>query len=418
MLPPTHWIESYVSWATKRSPLTPAHFHEAIAYTLAACAIAGRICVRTPQGRIYPNLYTLLLGKTSVYAKTVAMDLGQELAALSMIDDRVINSVFTPESIIGELAGEKPTNLTKLSEWQQQHWKDSSRWGACRMFRLDEAGVFFNALRRDYNAGLQDLWMKFYDCPPVVERTTFSHGLHVIEQPVLSCLFATTPASIAPMIRDQALWLQGFWPRWNFCVGAGFTDFVHSIQEEPTEALYKGLLNLGNNRFGRWTADKPLIVPVDDQVMLDYGTVLEGNRKRTFEGADGYMEAALSRLHTKRMKLALILAAFDDEPKVTMEQWAATAKPVKQIELDMVEALVQCRKTEKAQQEDAVLRFIRARGGKATLRDIQRHMHQAQIELKPLFDGLIGSGSCEIQKDGRVSWLCLVGDGSGSTLSL
>lgn len=414
MLPPTHWIDAYVSWATKRSPLTPTHFHEAIAYTLAACAIAGRICVRTPQGRIYPNLYTLLLGKTSVYAKTVAMDLSQELAGKAMIDDRVINSVFTPESIIGELAGEKPTNLAKLSDTQQQHWRDSARWGACRMFRLDEAGVFFNALRRDYNAGLQDLWMKFYDCPPLVERTTFVHGLHVIEQPVLSCLFATTPASIAPMIRDQAMWLQGFWPRWNFCVGAGYTDFVHSVYESPAEDLRKPLFELGQNRFGDTKACDPWLVPVEDSVMEDYENVLEANRKRTFEGAEGYMEAALSRLHTKRMKLALILAAFDEEPKVTASHWAATARSVRQIELDMVEALQQCRKTEKAQQEEAVLRFLRSRGGRATFRDIQRHMHQSQIELKPLYEGLVLAGICELQTEGRTKWLALVAEPSPS----
>ena len=67
--------------SSKRSPLTPSHFHEGIAYSLGACAIAGRICIQTGQGKVYPNLYTLLLGKTAVYAKSGAMDLSQDSMA-------------------------------------------------------------------------------------------------------------------------------------------------------------------------------------------------------------------------------------------------------------------------------------------------------------------------------------------------
>src|SRR5207244_3503871 len=145
------WIDAYVSWASKRSPLTPLHFHEGIAYGLASCAIAGRICVKTGQGNVYPNLYTLLLGKTAVYAKSVAMDLSQDVAERALIADRVIYSVFTPESIVGELAGERPTNLKTLTQDLQKRWEDSARWGARRMLRLDEAGMFFNSLQRDYN---------------------------------------------------------------------------------------------------------------------------------------------------------------------------------------------------------------------------------------------------------------------------
>lgn len=405
MSSPTDWVDAYVAWASKRSPLTPPHFHEGIAYTLAACAIAGSICVQTPQGRIYPNLYTLLLGKTSVYAKSVAMDLSQEAAEASMITDRIINSVFTPESIVGELSGETPTNLKNLTQDLQTRWTDSARWKACRMFRLDEAGVFFNSLKREYNAGMQDLWMKLYDCPPTVERTTYKHGLHVIQQPVLSCLFATTPASIGPMLRDNSMWLQGFWPRWNFCVGAGYPEFVHSAFEKPNQSVQKPLFDLGNSKFGRWSADDPLVIPVDSDVVNDYETTLEANRKRTFENTDVYMEAALGRLHTKRMKLALILAALApveaEQMRITADFWAATEKPVRQIESDMVEALRQCRNTEKANLEERILRMVRAKGGRLSLRELQRSTGLSISELDPVMTGLANVGLIDVVDVGK-----------------
>jgi len=403
---PTAWIDAYTAWASRRSPLTPPHFHEGIAYSLAACAIAGRICIQGGQGRIYPNLYTLLLGKTAVYAKSVAMDLSQEVAERAMIENRIIYSVFTPESIVGELAGEKPTNLDKLTQDLQNRWKESARWGSRRMLRLDEAGMFFNSLQRDYNAGFIDLWMKLYDGPATFERTTYKHGLHVIQQPVLSCLFATTPASIGHLLRKQEMWLNGFWPRWNFCVGGGYPEFTPSAFEEPPTDVWKPLFELGNNRLGRWEADNPLKAKITPEVTKDYEAVLEANRKRIFENPDGYMEAVLGRLHTKRLKLALILASLA-EPEaekitITNDFWEATKKPVQQMELDMVEALQQTKRTDKAEMEERVILWLmRQPSRKGTLRQLIRHMGLAHAEIDPIVTTLKNGAVIDMRRDGN-----------------
>lgn len=376
---PTTWIDAYVAWASQRSPLTPPHFHEAIAYTLAACALAGRICVQTAQGRIYPNLYTLLLGRTSIYAKSVAMDLSQEAAELAFIGNRVINSVFTPESIVGELSGESPSNLGKLTADLQERWKDSHKWGACRMFRLDEAGIFFNSLKRDYNAGLADLWMKLYDCPSTVERTTYRHGIHVIQRPVLSCLFATTPASIGYLLRDQIMWQNGFWPRWNFCVGAGFPEFSNAAFQNAPHAVTQPLLEIGNNMFNGYTADTPLVIPTDAEVLIAYEAALEENRRRAFENPDSLVSSALCRLHGKRLKMALILSALQSTEvktlRVTLPLWEATFRTVRQTEMDMEEGLRQAEQTEEAVLESRIVAYLVSKKGDANVRDMSRALH-------------------------------------------
>lgn len=393
---PTTWIDAYVAWASKRSPLTPPHFHENIAYTLASCAIAGRVCAQTPQGLVYPNLYTLLLGKTSVYAKSVAMNLSQEGAESAMIANRIINSVFTPESIVGELAGEKPMNLASLPEDAQDRWRQSHNWGAQRMFRLDEAGIFFNGLKRDYNAGFADLWMQFYDCPTTVERTTYKHGLHVIPRPVLSCLFATTPASIGPMILDSQHWQSGFWPRWNFCVGGGYPEFANASFEPVPEAVRYPLFYLGNGNIGPWTADSPLVIPVDQDVYKEYEAMLEVNRKLTWETDDSKASTALGRLHTKRLKLAIILTALaPTDPKqwrVSMPAWQATEKTVRQIKLDMDEAIRQAGHTERLTQEERIVRFLNSKNGDANMRALYKHLHVSYEELLGLLRPLVSLG--------------------------
>lgn len=395
---PTAWIDAYVAWASKRSPLTPLHFHEGIAFSLTACAIAGRVCAQTPQGKVYPNLYTLLLGKTSVYAKSVALDLSQEVAEAARISDRIISSVFTPESVVGELAGDTPTNLKDLNDELQDRWRLAVRWGAQRTFRLDEAGMFFNALSRDYNAGFADLWMKLYDCPQTVERTTYKHGLHVIQQPVVSCLFATTPAGIAPILRNQGMWLNGFWPRWNFCVGGGYTDMIPSIYSPPPEELVQPLKLLGDFKLSAHSADNPLVVPIEEEVIRAYEAVLEGNRRKTMDNEDGYMEAVYGRLHTKRLKLAIILASLalpDKEIRVTLPFWDATKRFVTQMELDIVEAIRQVRKSDKATLEDRIIRYLKRNGKTATFRDVGRFANLSAEELDRIVGSLVNLGYCK-----------------------
>ncbi len=410
---PTAWIDAYVTWASKRSPLTPPHFHAGIAYSLAACAIAGRVCAQTPQGRIYPNLYTLLLGKTSVYAKSVAMDLSDEVARLAMIDNRIINSVFTPESIVGELAGDKPSNLASLTAEAQDRWKQSHSWGAQRMFRLDEAGIFFNGLKRDYNAGFADLWMQFYDCPSTVERTTYKHGLHVIPRPVLSCLFATTPASIGHMLRDSQQWQSGFWPRWNFCVGGGYPEFANATFIEAPREVHRPLFELGNSNIGPWTVDVPLIVPVDADVYQEYEAMLEANRKLTWESDDYLASTALGRLHTKRLKLALILTVLQPGEhktmRVSMPAWQATDKPVQQMRLDMEEAIRQAGRTERLTQEERVLRFLKAHNGDVLVRDLYKHLHISHEDLMNLLRPLLALGVIIAEPKDQPKQLHLVG---------
>lgn len=410
---PTAWIDAYVAWATKRSPLTPPHFHENIAYTLAACAIAGRVCTQTPQGRVYPNLYTILLGMTSVYAKSVAMTLSQEVAERAMIDNRIINSVFTPESIVGELAGEKPLNLESLPEEAKDRWKQSHSWGAQRMFRLDEAGIFFNGLKRDYNAGFADLWMQFYDCPATIERTTYKHGLHVIPRPVLSCLFATTPASIGHMLCDIQHWQSGFWPRWNFCVGGGYPEFANAVYVTPPPEVVKPLFALGNDRIGPWTVESPLVIPVDADVYAEYESMLELNRKLTWEGDGSLTGPALGRLHTKRLKLALILTALSatnpKEMRVSMVAWQAAEKAVRQMKLDMAEAVRQAGRTERLTQEERVIRCLEANNGDAAPRTLYKHLHISIDQLMNLLKPMVNLGIVLLEPKGSVLNVHLVG---------
>src|SRR5262245_33093577 len=278
-----HPIEATAEWAAVRSPLTPYHFHEGIAYTLAACAIAGRVYVQMPHERIYPNLYTLLLGQTGVFAKSVAMGLADELANATGLTDRVIGSVFTPEAILNELSGKKPNRFKKLAPDVQQQWEAGQAWGARRMFRLDEAGRFYNGLERDYQAGMIDIWMSLYDCRPLA-RSSVSHGLTATGETCVSCLFATTPSSIRRMLSNRNLWGAGFWPRFNIHFETAFTEFKEAEHVAPPADVLTAYQQLGNIRLTPHSSPgQQLAVTIEREVVREHNKMLERIRRDIFD---------------------------------------------------------------------------------------------------------------------------------------
>lgn len=394
-MPTTTWIDDYIEWACRRSPLTPCHFHEGIAYTLVACAVAGRVFVQTAQEKVYPNLYTLIIGKTSVFAKTVAMNLALDLAERAHVCDRIINSVFTPEAVVNELGGIKPSNWGQLPPDTQKHWTDGQAWAARRTFVIDEAGRFFNSLERDYNATLADLWMSLYDCKETIERTSIKHGYIVIQNPVPSCLFATTPSSIRRTLRNPDMWTQGFWTRWNFHVGDAYTPFVKAKYEDAPISLVRQLIELDKN-LG--TLKKPYQAVTDNAVRNAYEEMLEKNRSQIFAGDNEYLESFLARLHTKRLKASLLLATLEScgiQPHVTMRHWDATQVYAERMQADVEKLSEIVRQTEVGTLQDKILAVIQSQNGSATSRDLQQRLKIHAGALKEAIDPLVRLGQIE-----------------------
>jgi len=311
---PASWIDAYVEWALKRSPLTPRHFHEGIAYTLATTAIAGRVYVQMPHERVYPNLYTLVLGKTSIFAKSVAMNVADELAIKANLGDRILRGLFTPEALMNELSGRKPKGFKKLDTDQQNIWKLGQQWGARRTCFNDEAGRWLNSMTREYNAGMIDLQMALYDCKAVA-RTTIAHGLTTTAETCPSCLFATTPLGIRAMLKQRDYWGNGFWPRWNFLVETAYTEFSSAKWIPPTDELIEPL---------KLRQLQPGAIEVDGAVVKAHDKMLEANRKAIYTADDENVEDYLSRLHTKRLKSALIRAVLAGSRVIEIEHWEAT----------------------------------------------------------------------------------------------
>lgn len=395
------WIDEYADWASKRSPLTPYHFHQNIALTLLAGAIARRVYVQLPHEKIYPNLYTLIIAKTSVYAKSTAFKIAGELAG-EIMPDRLLTSISTPEAMINELAGVQPVNLNALSQDKQELWRARKEWGARRLFVLDEAGRFFNSLARDYNTGLDAIMMELYDSSDKpIERSTTKNGLIIVESPCLSCLFATTPGNIKRALNESGTWESGFWIRWNFVTATQPEAWKEAKYNTTPRAVLEPLENMSAQLSKRHKS-----ASIGSGVSKAYNEYSQQTREAIINQSEEKLHGVLSRLPTKRMKAALCLATLENPkaPQITLDHWNITSYFASGWERDAIETLKASAKSEKASLEDRVLAYISDwQSTGITARELQQRTGKSAETILSILTTFYKSKMIEAGKRGKAT---------------
>lgn len=198
------WLDDYLKWAIEASPLTPPIFHEAMALWLLATVSTRRMHVAVGGEDIYPNLYILIVGKTTVYRKSTAMKLVKNLLYKANLASLLLPSDATPEALFDELAGIKPPNFEALPEETRQRWYLGRSVAAQRSFLKDEASSIFGGMKRDYMAGFSELLLEGYDGDAgTIDKRLKSKGIMTVKDPCLSFLGATTPVMFAKYIGTE-----------------------------------------------------------------------------------------------------------------------------------------------------------------------------------------------------------------------
>lgn len=394
------WIDEYVSWASKRSPLTPSHFHQNIALTIACANIARRVHVQLPHEKLYPNLYTLIVAVTTVHAKTTAFNLARDLIHAAM-PDKMLTSVSTPEAFANELAGNVPSNLGELPEETREAWKASAKWGARRLFILDEAGRFFNALQRDYNATLDTILMELYDSPDdPISRQTNKQGLIHIVNPSLSCLFATTPGNIRHILSNRDSWSDGFWNRWNFVTADqplvwGPTEFI-PLPKDLAEMLRHISDELGTRDYSA------TLGATVNREFMEYSRAM---RDLVINESDDRLHGVYGRLPTKRMKAALCLAVMQNSkhPEIKLSHWRATAELAAGWNRDALLAIQLSQRTDQSDLESRVWSLIleHNESGGLTGRRIQQITNKTAHEIYPILEKWVRMKSVRCKEEGK-----------------
>lgn len=223
------WFEAY---RALMAPTTeaPDQYHLAAALTLAGALIGRRVGVAWFSETLYPNLYTVLVGRTGTTRKDTAIkralalpakaaeaDVGRSLIAACPFV--VARDVSSAEGLIGLLQA-APNTLLYLSELTTMQ---------------------ANA-RRKGTRTIIDRLIEAWDTPETLQNLTKTNPV-VAERPYLSILAATQPGRLADNTEEEDI-TSGFANRWLYVTGVGKGTLSRAPEVEWSDGarLYRELL--------------------------------------------------------------------------------------------------------------------------------------------------------------------------------
>jgi hypothetical protein len=206
------FVDETYEYLVAVSPMTPATFLTSAGIVLGSMTIARRLKLPMPFGDVFPNLFVAWIAPTTLYRKTTAYSKVRTIAR-ETIPHLLASQDATPESLIADMAGREPTNVDSFDDRERDEWLRERVYAAQKGMFLDEMSSLLNGAGRDYQAGQIEALMRFYDCDPHYVRSTRGQGRITVRNASLSMLGVSTPSAVAPHVRGESLWANGWWPR-------------------------------------------------------------------------------------------------------------------------------------------------------------------------------------------------------------
>ena len=377
------WVRVYADYADTISPMSPRSFHDSAALFLASTAIARRLVLRMPHGDIYPNLFMIWVAPTTLYCKSTSLRIAEGLA-WRLIPHLLSPQDTTPEAFLSDLAGREPTHYEDLSEEDKQEWQRGRDFAGQRGWILDEMSGLLAQAGRDYNAGLIESLLRFYDCSPKFTRSTRGQGRVVIRNSYLSLLGASTPAALSLHLLSERLWGNGWWPRFAIITPEAKRPEwrIPREQAEPAE-LVAGLEKLcGQLPTATWPdTPEPMPVTLGAGVFDAWQRYNEAMRYSLLtDPLDPRLWGTYGRLPDQTLKVSIILAALDwpdylSSPQIELSHLARALSICEQWRESAHRALTTIAATEFDRLRVRILRHIGRRlPGGATYRDLTKAM--------------------------------------------
>ena len=426
------WLDDYVTFARAASPMTPDAFHQAAGLSAGSIAIARRVHLRVSVAgnSIYPNLYMLFVGPSTIQRKTTAMRVVRGLLKAAGLGYFLLSDRQTPEALSLDLTTRIPFTFDSWTPELQADWLKERAIAAQRAWLLDEASHLLDSFNRDFSAGLLPMVLDLYDCPTeAIPRNTISRGREVIDRPYLSIFGCTTYGAMAEHLNTRVLWSNGFFARFAL-VGSsevGAWAFWPAPKEYPA-ALVDKLRNVATRLLTlpqAWIETQEAesddgktkqarTVKIDPPLGSQAVQIPRGGAAwqawENYARATSYdllkgdtvphqFKASYGRLGTMLIKVAMILATFDAErAPVTIEPrhiyraqqivegWRANLHHV-------FRGLGDAQKAGKAEDIKAIL----ARNGDdwTARRDMLRALSVTWAEIEHEIDDLANSGEIE-----------------------
>jgi Protein of unknown function (DUF3987) len=402
------WLNDYIRWAGSAANETPLAFHLGAGLYLAAIAVGRRLYIHTPwRQQVFPNLYLMVVAVSTYYRKSAGLSLASEVARLA-IPHMLMPQPGSPENFMSMLGGILPPNFADIPQLDRARLEKGNRYAAQRGLLRDELSGLFKSMGRDYMAGLKELIMTLYDCPPYMDSNTNNKGLVVIRDAALSILGAATPAELASAL-SSADWFNGNLARF------GLLTPEPDYRERPAPKDTQTPTNLANRlrRLHERLPEPPQPDALGEKKTSEAWSLSadiwaachayeQALRAMTAPSSslNDRLRAVYGRLHVQAIKVATLLAALDwsdadgetPHPKVTVAHWYRAQQIAEEWRASAHRLLADLGENEEGRLETRLLSLLKACGGSATVRDLYRTLRSPRKTVMETLKALEDDG--------------------------
>lgn len=187
----TTFVEEYTAWARTLGDAA-WQYHQAGAFVVLSCLLAGSVRLPTSFGTVVPNLWFMILADTTLTRKSTAMDLAMDLL-LEIDNDCVLATDGSIEGLMTSL---------------------SMRPGRASIFLRDEFSGLLDAMtRKDYYAGMAETFTKLYDGK--FQKRILRKDIIEVKDPILIFFAGGIKGKTLSLVTHEQV-ASGFIPRFVF----------------------------------------------------------------------------------------------------------------------------------------------------------------------------------------------------------
>lgn len=419
------FLNEYEQLSTKWAPRAYKGFHATVALFVLSTLAARRIKIAFGAGQ-YTSLYLALAGRTGLFTKTTAADIGvaliQRVAPYLLAADDA-----TPQALIRAMAGvvspaypdmdgeSKLTEQRRLAFAGQRGWF-YEEWGQHLDAMMDSHGgnmaLFRSILRRMDDQKDHYLY------------ETISRGVEALHKPYLSLLCNVTPMDLQPFAKkDSKLWRDGFmarfafstpddedtsdeeYPREEFRIPAKLITELHNWHVSlgiPDCHIEPDVDGKGKEKGTFHVVRKPLpetTYTLAEEVWRSYYAYDKALRQLMKDQHAVYLDGSYTRFPAKALRIAALFSSLHSGGKriIWPKFWALGQHITEQWRLELHRLVRQIHAPqeepgERRTLEDALIQQVRQRGAQ-TLRELGLfHKTNSREEIALAVKTLVGTG--------------------------
>lgn len=293
------FVEKYVKHMSKMTD-APKEYHEIIAYTLLSSTLNQNVKLELKMGMVYPNLWTLLLGESSITRKSTATWLGINRVLPESID--ISPQDVTPEGFIDYLSKTPHT-----------------------LFYRDEFGGFLADMSKKYMAGIKEFMCHLYDCPSTYIRKLRRVSI-TIEEPYVTLLSSTTISRFIGTITEDDI-TSGLIPRFLIIIPKNKDKWM-GISKKTKGDLYADEQLKKELRGIRKEYNKNPKMDIENTALDKFNDWLKVFELQSMEASD-IVKPFYSRLSWYALKFSILNTVQIQSHVITVNEINASIKIVK-----------------------------------------------------------------------------------------